>query len=271
MKVRTGSRGMLHPDTFHEKRLIAQPPGVNVILVMYSRFHNYVAEVLLKINEKNRFPAPPKDISESERIELEKKLDEDLFQTARLIVGGLYINISLHDYLRGLTNTHHSNSSWTLDPRVEIDKAFLNDGTPRGMGNQVSAEFNLLYRFHSVISKRDEEWLNVFLDHEVFPKIGKPLEKLTPKELIEGLLAFESKIPVEPRERTFACLKRDAKSGRFDDASLVQILQESIEDPAGLFGPRMVPKALRVVEVLGILQSRKWYVQYKSTSDQNSN
>lgn len=271
MKVRTGSRGMLHPDTFHEKRLIAQPPGVNVILVMYSRFHNYVAEVLLKINEKNRFPAPPKDISESERIELEKKLDEDLFQTARLIVGGLYINISLHDYLRGLTNTHHSNSSWTLDPRVEIDKAFLNDGTPRGMGNQVSAEFNLLYRFHSVISKRDEEWLNVFLDHEVFPKIGKPLEKLTPKELIEGLLAFESKIPVEPRERTFAGLKRDAKSGRFDDASLVQILQESIEDPAGLFGPRMVPKALRVVEVLGILQSRKWYVQYKSTSDQNSN
>lgn len=259
MKVRTGYRGQLHPDTFHEKRLIAQPPGVNVILVMYSRFHNYVAEILLKINEKNRFSIPSKDISEDERVEQEKKLDEDLFQTARLIVGGMYINICLHDYLRGLTNTHHSNSSWTLDPRVEIEKAFLSDGTPRGMGNQVSAEFNLLYRFHSVISKRDEEWLNVFLAQEVFPKIGKPLEKLTPKELIEGLLSFESKIPVEPRERTFAGLKRDSKTGKFNDASLVGILKESMEDPAGLFGSRMVPKALRVVEILGILQSRKWY------------
>ena len=84
MKVRTKSRGLLHPDTFHEKRLIAQPPGVNVLLVCYNRFHNYVADVLFKINEKNRFPPPPPNCTENEKIELEKKLDEDLFQTARL-------------------------------------------------------------------------------------------------------------------------------------------------------------------------------------------
>jgi hypothetical protein len=84
MKVRTGSRGLLHPDTYHEERLIAQPPGVNVILVMYSRFHNYVADILLKINEKNRFPVPGESCTEEERTRLEKKLDEDLFQTARL-------------------------------------------------------------------------------------------------------------------------------------------------------------------------------------------
>ena len=28
----------------------------------------------------------------------------------------------------------------------------------------------------------------------------------------------------------------------------------------GSFGARMVPKALRMVEVLGILQARKWYL-----------
>jgi len=77
-------RGFLKPDTFSEKRLLAQPPGVNVMLVMYNRFHNYVADILFKINEGNRFPEPPKDLSEEELAAHEKRLDEDLFQTARL-------------------------------------------------------------------------------------------------------------------------------------------------------------------------------------------
>ena len=84
MKIRTRYRGLLYPDTFHEKRLIAQPPGVNVMLVMYSRFHNYVAEILLQINERNRFPLPPDNCTAEEKAKLEEKLDEDLFQTARL-------------------------------------------------------------------------------------------------------------------------------------------------------------------------------------------
>jgi hypothetical protein len=257
-KVRKMSRGLLWPDTFHERRLLAQPPGVNIMLVMYSRFHNYVADVLFKINQDNRFPEPDASLLDEEELkEAEKKLDEDLFQTARLVVGGLYVNISLHDYLRGLTNCHHSDTSWTLDPRIAIDKHFDGNGVPRGVGNQVSAEFNLLYRFHSVISKRDEKWLNDFLKNEVFKSFDKPLEKLTPKELIGGLYAFESKIPDEPRLRNFANLKRK-EDGTFDDGEMVQILKESMEDPAGLFGAKMVPKALRVVEILGILQARKW-------------
>lgn len=81
------SRGLLWPDTFHEKRLIAQPPGVNVMLVMYSRFHNYVADILFKINEGNRFPEPDKNALSDEQLNAaETKLDEDLFQTARLYV-----------------------------------------------------------------------------------------------------------------------------------------------------------------------------------------
>lgn len=157
------------------------------------------------------------------------------------IVGGLYINISLHDYLRGLTNCHHSDTTWTLDPRIAIDKHFDGNGVPRGVGNQVSAEFNLLYRFHSVISKRDEKWLNDFLKAEVFKNVKKPLEKLTPKELISGLYAFESKISDEPKHRTFGGLKRGADS-TFDDGEMVKILKESIEDPAGQYhGPR-IPK-----------------------------
>lgn len=105
---------------------------------------------------------------------------------------------------------------------------------PRGIGNQVSAEFNLMYRFHSVISQRDEKWLNDFLSQEVFNDVNKPLEQLTPKELINGLINFEMKIPAEPKERTFGGLKRGA-NGKFDDKELVDILDASMKDPAGKF------------------------------------
>lgn len=77
------SRGLLKPDTFHEKRLLAQPPGVNVILVMYSRFHNYVADILLKINENDRFTLQPSKTDEEKKKALARQ-DNDLFQTARL-------------------------------------------------------------------------------------------------------------------------------------------------------------------------------------------
>ncbi|KAF2199499.1 heme peroxidase [Delitschia confertaspora ATCC 74209] len=261
LKVRSMKLGQLWPDTFHERRLLAQPPGVNVMLVMYSRFHNYVADILYKINEGNKFPEPDKNVLTDEEFEAaEAKLDEDLFQTARLVVGGLYINISLHDYLRGLTNAHHSDTDWTLDPRVAIGKHFASDGTPRGVGNQVSAEFNLLYRFHPIISQRDEKWLEDFLTGQVFKGIKKPLHELSPKELLTGLLAYETSIPNDPKVRTFNGLKRNPKTNKFNDADLVEELRKSIEEPAGLFGARMVPKAMRVVEILGILQARKWQV-----------
>lgn len=162
----------------------------------------------------------------------------------------------MHDYLRGLTNTHHSASDWTLDPRVEVGRLFDPEGVPRGIGNQVSAEFNLLYRFHSVISRRDEKWMNEFMQ-ELFPDSTKPLDQLTPQEFIQGLLRFEQSIPNDPSQRSFGKLQRDA-NGKFNDAELVNIMKDSMEDPAGLFNARMVPKALRIIEMTGILTARKW-------------
>ena len=75
--------GLLKPDTFHEKRLLGQPAGVKVLLVLYSRFHNYVADVLLKINENSRFTLPP-TTDEGAKEKAESKQDNDLFQTAKL-------------------------------------------------------------------------------------------------------------------------------------------------------------------------------------------
>ena len=99
------------------------------------------------------------------------------------------------------------------------------------MGNQVSAEFNLLYRFHSTISLRDEKWLDEFLV-SLFPNSKKPISEMSPQELLQGLVAYDQSIDQDPSKRTFGGLKR-GPDGKFDDADLVRIMKESIEDPAG--------------------------------------
>ncbi|KAL6697598.1 heme peroxidase [Trichoderma pleuroticola] len=260
LEVRTMKEGKLKPDTFHEKRLLGQPAGVNVMLVLYSRFHNYVADILLKINENGRFTlACTPNASPEDKAQAMAKQDHDLFNTARLIVGGLYINICLHDYLRAITNTHHSASDWTLDPRVEISNQAGGESVPRGVGNQVSVEFNLLYRFHACISQKDERWMNDFF-LKLFPdRSAENLKDISWTDLGQALVTFENSIPKDPSLRTFDGLQRQA-DGRFKDEDLVRILKEATDDPAGVFGARMVPKALKIVEVLGINQARKWQV-----------
>ena len=52
--------GLLKPDTFAEDRLLRQPPGVCIMLVMYNRYHNYAATQLRRINENGRFSVPLK-------------------------------------------------------------------------------------------------------------------------------------------------------------------------------------------------------------------
>ena len=52
--------GLLKPDTFAEDRLVRQPPGVCIMLVMYNRYHNYAATQLRRINENGRFQVPAK-------------------------------------------------------------------------------------------------------------------------------------------------------------------------------------------------------------------
>lgn len=260
LEIRTMKNGKLKPDTFHEKRLLGQPAGVNVMLVMYSRFHNYVADILLKINENGRFTlACTPDASPGDKAKAIAKQDHDLFNTARLITGGLYVNISLHDYLRAITNTHHTKSDWTLDPRVDINKQYDGEGVPRGVGNQVSVEFNLLYRFHSCISKKDERWINNFF-MKLFPgRAPEEMENVSWADLGQALLAFETSIPADPSGRTFDGLERQA-DGTFKDEDLARILKEAMDEPAGMFGARMVPKALKIVEILGINQARKWQI-----------
>lgn len=78
--------GLIKPDTFSDKRLLGLPPGICVLLVMYSRFHNYAAKTIKAINENGRFSLPRTHETDSPDVQKANllKQDNDLFQTARL-------------------------------------------------------------------------------------------------------------------------------------------------------------------------------------------
>ncbi|KAL3479184.1 heme peroxidase [Aspergillus californicus] len=249
--VRTHKDGKLKPDAFSEPRLQAFPAACCVLLVMLNRFHNHVVEELATINENGRFNKPSAKLSDEQAQKAWAKYDEDLFQTGRLVTCGLFINITLYDYLRTIVNLNRTNSTWCLDPRAQTDKGT----TPSGLGNQCSVEFNLAYRWHSAISANDEKWTEKIYE-EV---IGRPAENVTPQELLMSLGKYGATLPADPSKRTFAGLQRQ-EDGTFKDDELVHILTTAIEDVASSFGARNVPKVLKAVEVMGIEQGRQWQV-----------
>ncbi|KAI2634752.1 linoleate diol synthase precursor [Hypomontagnella submonticulosa] len=254
--MRTFKDGLLKPDCFSSRNLLNFPPGVGVFLIMFNRFHNYVVTQLASINEGGRFTKPAAT-NDNGSWEAWKKYDNDLFQTGRLITCGLYVNIILKDYVRTILNVNRSDSTWDLDPRSQEKKNIFNSTpAPEATGNQVSIEFNLVYRWHSALSARDEKWVT-----EDFSKIlgGADPAKASVDEVIQALARSRRGIPNEPDERNFANLHR-GDDGTYSDDDLVEILTTAVEDVAGSFGANQVPSALRVIEILGISQARDWHV-----------
>ena len=255
-QMRTFVDGRLKPDCFSEARLLFFPPGVGCLLIMFNRFHNHVVENLARINEGNRFSRPT-PLAEDEKDEKKKeeykakvaKYDNDLFQTGRLITCGLYVNIILIDYVRTILDLNRTDSNWQLNPRAEMK------GVPIGVGNQVSAEFNLVYRWHSTISDRDEKWTKGLWD-DLFGK-GRDPKTVGVGEFLGKMNEVYRKSEKDPAKRLFAGLTRN-DDGTLPDQPLVDILVSSIEDCANSFGPNRVPEVMRVIEILGIEQSRSW-------------
>jgi linoleate 8R-lipoxygenase / 9,12-octadecadienoate 8-hydroperoxide 8R-isomerase len=263
--MRTFKDGKIKPDTFSEKRLHGSPPGVCVLAIMFNRFHNYTVEQLALINENGRFTEP----SEPWKLDQYVKYDNDLFQTGRLVTCGLYINIILkarilieydyscscfQDYVRTILNLNRTNSPWSLDPRSKDGKCLFNGGAAEGVGNQVSAEFNLLYRWHSSLSLQDEKW-SEDLFRQMFP--GKNSADVTTDDLIKAMGGWVKNLPLDPAKRSFAKLQR-CSDGKYKDDQLAALFVEGVEDCAGAFGANHVPTVLRAVEILGIKQARAW-------------
>lgn len=84
--------GLLYNDTVAESRLFLMPPQVVAYLVLFNRNHNYIADMLYKINEKGKFRDPatynPDDKESVKHFEWQER---ELFETARLINCGHFI------------------------------------------------------------------------------------------------------------------------------------------------------------------------------------
>lgn len=172
---------------------------------------------------------------------------------------------------------HQYNTNFTLDPRVAMTQ---HKNVSRGLGNQVTVEFNLLYRFHCAISQKDEKYSEDFM-RETYNKVRR-YEKLPsnpswdPKTMnLPGFLKLmgdsasyqSSSGPDQPWNRTFGLtqnpklsFKRNPITSLFNDQQMVDQLIEAMDDPISNFGPLNVPKCLKNVEIMGILQARKWEI-----------
>lgn len=208
-----------------------------------------------------------------------KKLDDDLFNTARLYVTdptttslfwltsvlcfsitcGMYINVSIHDYLRALMGMHQHDTTFTLDPRVAINKNGQRDAVARGIGNQVTTEFNLLYRFHCAISQRDEDFTEKFMKQSMGPAFAGDGNTWDPKTLtVQQFMAVARATAsrhAEPWETEFGLprvddpiarakltqddidltFERNKHSGLFDDEKMIKELKNAMDAPIGKF------------------------------------
>ncbi|KAJ7040815.1 heme peroxidase [Mycena alexandri] len=244
-------RGRLWEDVFADSRLLFMPPAVCALLVLMSRNHNFTAQKILEINERGTYKTTFKDDA--------AKLDQDneIFNRARLVNCGYFMQIILGDYVGAILGLVRDGYSWRLDP-LSASREPTHELTPRGEGNVVSIEFNLLYRWHATLSEKDTEWTeNLFT--ELFKKpdgSSVDFSSITPQDFVR--VAGEKMMPdPDVKKWTFNKLQR-GPDGRFKDADLAHILHDSTSWRAGSYRARGIPEVLRVIETLGIEQARRW-------------
>ncbi|KAF8337111.1 uncharacterized protein EI90DRAFT_3014047 [Cantharellus anzutake] len=158
-------RGRILPDVYAETRLLNLPPAVTALLIVFNRNHNYIADLLLRINERGTWE---QDISKlAPTPQKLKQQDHEIFNTARLINSSAYANVVLGDYLAAILGTVRDGSSWTLNiagERREVDHRLLE----RGTGNSCSVG---LYRLHPSMSKEDAEYTERAFHHLFGPEV----------------------------------------------------------------------------------------------------
>jgi len=220
-----------------------------VLLVLFSRNHNYIAKKIFDINERGTY----QDVSKLSGAALAAQ-EEDLFQTARLVNCGWFGTVIFSDYVSCILGLVRLGSNWSLNPFGEM-RNLDHSEFERGRGNACSVEFNCLYRWHATTSKEDEQWTQAMIE-KIFP--GKPLDTLTASDFAVGAKDAMAMLP-DIHHWTFGNLQRE-EDGRFKDEDLANLLKNSTEHPAGAFRARGTPECMRLHETMGINQNRQWGV-----------
>ncbi|KAG8221573.1 heme peroxidase [Butyriboletus roseoflavus] len=246
MRIKDGT-GRIWNDAFADSRLLFMPPSVCALAVLFSRHHNYIAQKILDLNERGSFTSPPPN----ERISLLVQ-DDEIYHRARMVNTAFFMQIILADYVGSILGLVRDGLSWRLDPLAssrECDHAV----SPRGGGNAVSIEFNLLYHWHASICEQDEKWLNglfrdLFQDKNPATVTTKEFRKVVREKIMPS---------GDVKTWTFGGLQR-GPDGLFADQDLTRVLQDATERRAGAFRARGCPPVMRVVEILAIEQGRRW-------------
>ncbi|CAA7270854.1 unnamed protein product [Cyclocybe aegerita] len=237
--------GALYEDVFADKRLLMMPPASCALLVLLSRNHNFIAQRIRDINENGNYNQNP----QGDAIMLQ---DDEIFHRARLVNCGYFMQIILGDYVGAILGLVRDETDWRLNPLMTM-RELDHDFAPTGEGNVCSVEFNLLYRWHATLSEPDTEWITGFFDN-VFE--GADPSTVTTQDFKRA--AHKKLIVEEPVTKwEFGRIKREV-SGRFKDEDLARLLQSATKAYAGAFKARGIPEALRVIEIMGIQQSRSW-------------
>ncbi|GAA5956098.1 hypothetical protein JCM21900_002592 [Sporobolomyces salmonicolor] len=247
--VRTFEQGRIYPDVVASQRLFLMPPGTVALLIVFSRNHNWIVDKLLEINQNGQFQ-PVESLDDVGK----KKQDEDLFQVARLVNCGWFLQVVFQDYIRVILNVNRTDSTWSLVPTNEI-KSVVGGEVPRGTGNAVSVEFDILYRWHAAMSQKDTVWIE-----ELMKRYSQtPFEEMTEKDFKDIYQGLSREMGNDPRKWAFGGIVRTGpdKRGPFRDSDLVRIISEATEEIAGAFKARGVPVAMRIIDVLGMQVARK--------------
>ncbi|BGP48861.1 hypothetical protein JCM10450v2_004739 [Rhodotorula kratochvilovae] len=165
--------------------------------------------------------------------------DLDIFNTARNINCGWFVNVIFQDYIRTILNISRTDSTWSFVPTGEIKT--LMGRLPRGEGNHVSVEFDVLYRWHMVSSERDFKWLPGVMIKQDF--------LLTAKAALGDMGDDVNKWEFNNFKRT--------EAGPFRDEDIVKTLSEATDNIAGEYKACAVPEVMRAIDMLGMETARK--------------
>ncbi|KAF7358979.1 Heme peroxidase [Mycena sanguinolenta] len=260
-------RGVLYPDSFSEERLVFLPPAASALLVILNRNHNYVADMLLKINERGRWTDPPPT---DEKLRAQQ--DEEIFQTAKLVNCGHFMGLIMSDYVAGFLG-------WGLTYVLGVDiddDIFMVDFRRATHGT-----WTLLIPLKSTAKRWNAVKVTIAAWNSMFctggtqhspppikngPKtfsltfsVTSPFDQLTVQDFGAAFAKLFATIDPHPNNRTFGGLTR-GPDGKFSDDDLAKILLDATESPAGAYRARGTPTVLRVIEIMGILQARQWGV-----------
>ncbi|KZW00109.1 hypothetical protein EXIGLDRAFT_696716 [Exidia glandulosa HHB12029] len=162
----------------------------------------------------------------------------EIFNTAKLVNVAWFAMIVFSDYFSAILGLMPNDSSWTLDLFAEIRN-----------------EDHAMRR--SIVSQSDEAWTE-----GIFKKIfgdKKPFSEITPEDFIMAMRKMKEHEDPDMSTWTIGRLQR-GPDDRYNDDGLARILQDACENPAAAFGARGTPEVLRIVDVLGIMQIRRWGV-----------